>query len=593
MSPEKYIHPDDVRHMVRLFAVIARSRQKASSRKIRIMHRDGSWRLFEIVIRNMLDTPGVKGIVANMHDITDRKVVEEELRSLYAELERKVAMRTEELENANRKLLAEIEERKEIEARLRLHGKYLSALHETTLSIMNRLNLPELLRDIIDKAAAMLNAQHGFVAILERDGSALVTQTGVGCFTARIGDRIHRGDGAAGIVWETGDLLAIERISLSPQLSWPGLESIGRSSNFPEDRDEVKGVIGLGGISATIRSTRTRLTFSPSSPSLRRSLSTTPCSIRIPFRAQRTEKGGRIPWAMNDKYRTIIDSIQEGNFEIDLEGRLVFFNNTLSTITGYTEEELQGLAYESFVVPAEREAAVKAVNKVYSTGSSISSIDFTMLRKNGDEISVEASISIIRDIKGNAMGLRGVMRDITRRKEFENSLKYLAHHDTLTDLPNRILFNDRLNQSLALANRSFFLVAVLFLDLDNFKQINDTLGHDVGDLLLREVAARLLKKIRSIDTVARFGGDEFIFLLPEIKNVSDAKRIVRRVHESFSDDFILRGNTVHVTASIGISFYPVDGSDGESLLKQADVALYRCKEGGKNGFRFYNEKMNK
>jgi len=191
------------------------------------------------------------------------------------------------------------------------------------------------------------------------------------------------------------------------------------------------------------------------------------------------------------------------------------------------------------------------------------------------------------------LGLRGVMRDLTRRKEFENSLKYLAHHDTLTNLPNRILFNDRLQQSLALANRSFFLVAVLFLDLDNFKQINDTLGHDIGDLLLREVAARLLKKIRTIDTVARFGGDEFIFLLPEIKNISDAKRIVRRINEAFSDDFILRGNTVHVTASIGISFYPVDGSDGESLLKQADVALYRCKEAGKNGFRFYNDKMNR
>ncbi len=596
LNPEKYIHPDDVRHVVRLFTVISRSDKKASSRKIRIMHRDGSWRLFEVIIRNMFDTPGVKGIVANMHDITDRKVVEEELRSLYAELEKKVVKRTEELENANRKLLTEIEERKEVEARLRLHGKYLSALHETTLSIMNRLNLPELLRDIIDKAAAMLNAQHGFVAILERDGSALVTQTGVGCFTARVGDRILRGDGAAGIVWETGDLLAIESYQSFPhKLSWPGLESIGPLVEFPlKIGDEVKGVIGLGrniGDHLFDQNEINLLTQFAELASI--ALDNSLLFSHSQFELNERKKAEESLWAMNDKYRTIIDSIQEGYFEIDLEGRLVFFNNTLSSITGYTEEELQGLAYDSFIVPAEREAAFKAVNNVYSTGSSISSIDFTLLRKNGDEISVEASTSIIRDIKGNAMGLRGVMRDITRRKEFENSLKYLAHHDTLTDLPNRILFNDRLHQSLALANRSFFLVAVLFLDLDNFKQINDTLGHDIGDLLLREVAARLLKKIRSIDTVARFGGDEFIFLLPEIKNVSDAKRIVRRVHESFSDDFILRGETVHVTASIGISFYPVDGSDGESLLKQADVALYRCKEGGKNSFRFYNEKMNK
>jgi diguanylate cyclase (GGDEF)-like protein/PAS domain S-box-containing protein len=184
-----------------------------------------------------------------------------------------------------------------------------------------------------------------------------------------------------------------------------------------------------------------------------------------------------------------------------------------------------------------------------------------------------------------------LLRDITERRLAEDRVGRLAHHDLLTDLPNRRLLEDRLNQAIARARRRKARVALLFLDLDRFKHINDTLGHDTGDLLLKEVANRLVGCVRETDTVSRLAGDEFVVLLTDIAEVGDATRVAQRIIEVFSEPHELKDHQLRVTTSIGISFYPSDGQDGTILLEKADAAMYRAKMLGKNRFEFYKQEM--
>jgi diguanylate cyclase (GGDEF)-like protein/PAS domain S-box-containing protein len=199
-------------------------------------------------------------------------------------------------------------------------------------------------------------------------------------------------------------------------------------------------------------------------------------------------------------------------------------------------------------------------------------------------------------------GLTVYFQDITERKRTEETIKQLAYFDALTGLPNRTLFNDRLNLALAQASRDQQMLALIFLDLDRFKTINDTLGHTLGDRLLQEIAKRLVGCLRRSDTVSRFGskeciisrlgGDEFTILLPRIHQVEDAARIAQRILDTLKPPFYLDGHELHITTSLGIAFYPNDGKDAQTLLKNADAAMYRAKEWGRNSYRFYTSTMN-
>jgi diguanylate cyclase (GGDEF)-like protein len=192
-------------------------------------------------------------------------------------------------------------------------------------------------------------------------------------------------------------------------------------------------------------------------------------------------------------------------------------------------------------------------------------------------------------------------RSIAERERAEERIHYLAHYDTLTDLPNRFLFKEHLSRALVSAQRNRQMLALLFVDLDDFKQVNDTLGHRVGDLLLQDVANRFRKTLRRSDvlarqgdedgtaSIARFGGDEFIILLSDIKGAPDVARAARRVLDALSDPFALDGHETSVGASIGISLYPLDGEDFETLFKNADVAMYRAKNQGKKSYRFHSQ----
>ena len=219
-------------------------------------------------------------------------------------------------------------------------------------------------------------------------------------------------------------------------------------------------------------------------------------------------------------------------------------------------------------------------------------VDFRVVWPDGSVHWVTNRGQVHRGPDGRATHLIGVAMNITERKIAEQRVAHMAHHDALTGLPNRVLLRDRIQQAIAQAHRNGSQLAVLFLDLDRFKTINDSLGHQLGDRLLQSVASRILVCVREGDTVARVGGDEFVIVIPGIGAASDASAVAAKILEVLANAFHLHGNDLHVAASIGISLYPADGSDAETLMRNADTAMYHAKDSGRANFQFFTQHMN-
>ena len=217
--------------------------------------------------------------------------------------------------------------------------------------------------------------------------------------------------------------------------------------------------------------------------------------------------------------------------------------------------------------------------------------EYAYTDRHGKRRHICASGEPLLDADGHFAGYRGVSRDVTLRKEAEARIQYLASHDSLTGLPNRVMFGELLNHVLAASKRNQRQFAVLFIDLDRFKFINDSLGHEAGDTLLREVATRLKDSLRASDIVARLGGDEFVMLLQDLRGVEQAGRIARKLLSAVIKPLMIQSQECRVTASIGISVYPNDAHDETSLMTHADIAMYHAKEEGKNNFQFYDGRL--
>ena len=362
----------------------------------------------------------------------------------------------------------DITEYKLVEEKLALQNRYLTTLHQTALGLMNRLDLDELLKDIVSRAAAMLNTEHGWIYLVNSDQSEIVLRLGIGQCKDIIGFRMKLGEGLAGKVWQTGEPMVVEDYA-----TWAGRSSslsflkIHAGVAAPlKSGSEVIGIIGI--------------------------------------------------------------NFSEKNKEIGTD--------EISLLTGFAQL---------------------------------------------------ASIAL-----DNARLYNAAQQELSERKRIEEILRYLAYHDPLTDLPNRSLFNDRLSIALSQAQRNISKLAVLFLDLDYFKQVNDTLGHDMGDQFLKSIANRLSSLLRKGDTIARIGGDEFTILLPDINKTEDAGKIAQKIIDTMKEPWHLGNHEFHITTSIGIALYPVDGEDIESLLKNADAAMYQAKEMGRNNFQYYTPAMN-
>jgi len=292
-----------------------------------------------------------------------------------------------------------------------------------------------------------------------------------------------------------------------------------------------------------------------------------------------------------EKYRSILENIQEAYFEVDLAGNFTFFNDSLCRITGCSKKELSGANYTRFSDKENSKKVFVVFNKVYSTGQPTEGFDWLIIRRDGTKRYIEASVSLKKDSASKPAGFKGVIRDITERKRIEQELNHMATHDALTGLPNRLMFSQLLNQAIQSSKRNKKQLAIFFIDLDRFKIINDTLGHEAGDQLLQEIARRFRQSLRAVDVVGRLGGDEFIILVDDFSDKKQVEKVAHKILSTAIKPMVLLGEECRVTASIGISTYPKDGRDEQSLMKNADIAMYFAKEEGKNNYQFYSENI--
>jgi len=292
----------------------------------------------------------------------------------------------------------------------------------------------------------------------------------------------------------------------------------------------------------------------------------------------------------------VLEHIADGVMVLDVHGRIVATNPAFSHITGYAEQEALG-RISSLSSHKEGEAGTRNDPALYQElwrelgASGFWRGEIWDTRKDGEAYLEALTVSAVRDDDGATTHYVCVFSDITRERESQIQLDHLAHHDALTGLPNRLLYHDRLRHAMARAERDGEQLAVVFIDLDRFKNVNDTLGHHVGDELLKQAAQSLSRCLRDSDTLARLGGDEFIVLLEDVDGMHGATRVADKLMAMFEQPFEVSGHELFVTGSVGISLYPQDGRDMHILIRNADVAMYQAKARGRNGYQFYAPSM--
>lgn len=301
-------------------------------------------------------------------------------------------------------------------------------------------------------------------------------------------------------------------------------------------------------------------------------------NYELEIEVERRKKSEAALGESENRYRSIIENIEDGYSELDRAGHFIFCNEAMCRIVGFTASELAQMKNTDILVPEERADVMAAFTKVRESGRPLTAHRFTVVRKNGQQRQVEASISLIPDAGGNGIGFRGIVRDVEARRQYEEQLIYQAHHDALTGLKNRRAFYDRLREAITFAARYRTTLALVYIDIDRFKQVNDTLGHETGDLLLKEIASRLLHQARKTDFPARLGGDEFAIILNDPKDIK-VSVFGERIVSALSEPYHLNGHRVdYVSASIGTSGFPDDATDPDTLVRCADKAMYRAKE---------------
>jgi diguanylate cyclase (GGDEF)-like protein/PAS domain S-box-containing protein len=304
---------------------------------------------------------------------------------------------------------------------------------------------------------------------------------------------------------------------------------------------------------------------------------------------------GEILAVEQERAQVTLDSIGDAVICTDSSDNITFLNRVAETMTGWLLKDAMGKAMGDCVRIVDAitrktigDPMAKAASKNQRGSLPLNSV---LISRDGHEAHIEDSVAPIHDRDGQVTGAVIVFHDVSATRALEKELTDSAHHDFLTGLPNRILLNDRIGQAISLAHRQGCHAAVLFLDLDGFKHINDSLGHPIGDGLLQAVAKRLLECVRSPDTVVRHGGDEFIVLLQELKRPEDAVYTVARLLKTVAEGYSIDAHQISITASIGVSVYPGDGQDAETLIKNADIAMYQAKKNGSQNYRFFRPEM--
>ena len=298
----------------------------------------------------------------------------------------------------------------------------------------------------------------------------------------------------------------------------------------------------------------------------------------------------------NERAQVTLNSIGDAVMSTDVAGNVTYLNIVAQTLTGWSQHEAAGHPLEDVFRIIDGTTRAQAPNPMEFAIRENKTVSLTpncvLIRRDGAESPIEDSAAPIHDRHGQVTGAVMVFHDVSAARAATLRMAYLAQHDGLTDLPNRILFNDRLTEAMGLASRYRRQLAVLFLDVDRFKHVNDSLGHDIGDRLLQSIAQRLLGCVRASDTVSRQGGDEFVILLSELTHAQDATVCADKLLEALRAPHRIDEYDVQVTASIGIVTYPDDGTDCETLMKHADFAMYHAKDNGRDNRQFFQRDLN-
>ena len=291
------------------------------------------------------------------------------------------------------------------------------------------------------------------------------------------------------------------------------------------------------------------------------------------------------------RWRSLLEQVHLIGVGLDRDGRVSYVNPFFCKVTGFEQDEVVGKEWFSKFLPTEAFQNLRSVYAKLQKGDVINQYLNPILTKSGQERVISWFNARLVDEKGEFDGTLSIGEDITARRELEKRLDYLAYHDTLTGLPNRTLLIDRLGHAVKRAQRDNTLLALLIIDLDQFKNINDSLGHFAGDLLLQAAAQRFQHAIRSADTVARLGGDEFTILLENVKHIEAVEEVADKILQEFSMPFEIEKNKLYISASVGIVIYPMADDQIEDLLRAADTAMYHAKAAGRNCYRFYEASM--
>jgi diguanylate cyclase (GGDEF)-like protein/PAS domain S-box-containing protein len=300
-------------------------------------------------------------------------------------------------------------------------------------------------------------------------------------------------------------------------------------------------------------------------------------------------------FAEKERAQVTLDSIGDAVMCTDVSGNITFLNSVAEKMTGWPLREVSGrsMAEVLRILNADTRKLVPnpmVLATLQNRARNLPS-NSVLIRRDGTEMYIEDSVAPIHDHEGQVVGSVLIFRDVSAAREMANQIAHLAEHDFLTGLPNRLLLNDRIGQAIALAQRNKAKIAVLYMDVDGFKHINDSLGHPAGDRLLQCIANRLRDCVRAPDTVSRQGGDEFLILLQGVKVPEDAGIAAKRLLKTLSETYFMGQHNLHITASIGLSIYPDDGLDAETLIKNADTAMYQAKENGRQSFQFFKPEM--
>ena len=294
--------------------------------------------------------------------------------------------------------------------------------------------------------------------------------------------------------------------------------------------------------------------------------------------------------------KVILDSIGDAVLSSDVAGNVTYLNLAAEMMTGWPRKEAAGRpiaeVFRAVNTTTGGSAPTPMQIAVGQGQDAHLSKNWTLIRRDGVELPIEHSVSPIHNHREHVIGSVTVVRDVTMARSMTLQMAHSAQHDGLTGLPNRVLLNDRISQAIALASRHKKQLAVLFLDLDGFKHINDSLGHQFGDKLLQSIGKRLVHCLRASDTISRQGGDEFVVLLSEVDRPDEAAVMARRILDAVAVAHRIGQHTLHVTTSIGLSVYPDDGCDSETLIKNADIAMYQAKENGRQTYEFFTPAMN-